>query len=318
MGYVFTPLIAQQLNVKVLKSFDAGAAAATSQMSPVLDFFRKTTSDTYENVYLTADSDYSIHQRPDNSAQIEFDGVLVYESRVRHPSFYKFIEVSLVDWSDDKVGKYDVVFHKLGMTMALSPGRLGEDTMVAAGTAQNASGNHDGVPLISTAHPKKPKRSGGGTFSNKLVRTAGLTFDTFGEAWSLFRTQPNEDGRPANRRPTKLLHRTVDIGIARDICLNDRPSQLAGGGNPYLRFVEPVEVPFFDSVSSFGFELIDDSYEYGMPYIFQEREPLRLVPLYTNPEDPWVKINNKLLWGLMGRYGAGYQDPRGSVRVTLS
>lgn len=320
---IITPTIAQTLMVNINLAFDEGAGDAAQQTSDVLDLAWEAPSDTEAGVYVSGSTDFALNKRARNeSATLKEDMIALYESRIGNDGYYKVIPIDLTDWKDDKIGKYAVVFYELGMAVALGPTRLLEDTIKAMATAQNVGPdgtgtNYDEVPLISASHPIRPKRSPASTtWSNKLVRPSGLTFDTFGEAYTKFLESPNEDGRYQNRQPKILVHLPADRQIAMDICFSDRPFAGSGGGNEAWKgLVTPMQVPELKNATSFGFALIDNSIVKKRPFVMQMREPLRVVPLYMNPDDAYVIKRNRLEVGVFGRYNAGYHDPHAIVAV---
>lgn len=322
MAGTITPTVAQTLMVNINKAFDEGAGDAASQMSDVLDLCWEAPSDTEAGVYITGSTDFALRKRARNeSSTLKEDPIALYESRLGNDSYYKIVPIDLTDWKNDKIGKYGVVFYELGMAVALGPTRLVEDTIKVMRSAQNVGPdgngtNYDEVPLIDDAHPLKPKRSPASTtWSNELVRPAGLTFDMFAEAYQLFLESPNEDGRFQNRTPSHLVHLPADRSIAHDICFADRPMALAGAGNTWKGLVTPMQVPEMKNASNFSFALTDTKITKKRPFIFQMREALRIVPLYMNPEDPYVLKHNRLEVAVFGEYNAGFHDPHSIVAV---
>lgn len=307
--------VVRELNVQLVTMFDMGAADGAKKASDVIDIAYQSTSDTAENVYTLVDTDFALRDRAD-STEVVVDGVKMYEVRLADGKLYKMIEVDLDAFEDDKVGQYKGVFYKLGMTQALGPSRLMESTILAAETVSTTGGNYDGVALISTAHPVKPYESGSATWANKLVKAAGLTVTTFGEAYAAFQLFPGEDGHPLNNTPTVVMCDSNYRAIANDICFSDRPTGGQGGGNAWQGLVRPMFVPRLASAD--GWYLADDSSALERPFIFQERRPLRLVPLFASHEDPAVIKSRKLGWIVDGRIGAGYGHANRILKVTKS
>ena len=311
MPSMITPRVARELNVSLMACFSAGVnngitkvfrSLNGAQLPNAMECVRFTTTDTAEAVYAYAPSDYSIADETSGD-EAPFDGAKMYESRLASGGYkQRDYIVPLTDFADDRVGLFQVVFHQAGTSTIVAPYRRIVDTM--------ANGRNltcfDGKSLFSQIHPQRPGETGGTAWSNDLVQAGGLTFSTFADAWTAMVSFPGEDGKPVGSRPTHLLVGPEYRGIAMDICLNDRPSGLSGGGNPWLNEVIPVIVPEFSGI----YMLLDCSDEMEMPFVYSEREPLRMLPLYTNPMDPWVRQNKRLVWSLQGRYNVGVGHPR--------
>ncbi len=312
MAITLSPRVVQELNVLLVSMFDMGAGDAAKKASDVLDLAYVNTSDTAENAYTIVDTDFALRDRAD-SAEVIVDGVKLYETRVKDGKKYKLIEVDLDAFDDDKVGQYKGVFYRLGMAQALGPSRLMEDVILASEVAA-PGGNFDGVPLISTAHPVKPFEGGAATWANKLVISAGLNINTFAQAYSAFQKFPGEDGRPQNNTPTVLMVDPDNRQIAWDICYSDRPQAGSGGGNSWKGQIRPMIVPQLSTAD--GWYLVDDSSSLERPWIFQERRPLRMIPLFSSHEDPHVIKSRKLQWIVDGRIGGGYGYASKVLKVT--
>jgi phage major head subunit gpT-like protein len=324
MPITYSPAVVRELNQRLVMMFDLGAGDAAKRSSPVMELCYVDTSDTAQNVYTLVDSDFQLRDRGD-SAEMIVDGVKLYEAALKDGKKYKIIQVDLDKLEDDKVGQYKAVFYKLGMTQALGPTRLVEDTMLAAtstapGGNNGQPGNYDGVPLISTAHPVRPFDAGSPTWANKLVRGAGLTFATFQEAYAAMENFPSEDGRigGAGSKATILVTHAGNRQIANDICSGALPFGQQGGGNPWKGEIRPMIVPFLSTDANFSFELIDDRSSLERPYIYQERRALRLVPLFSSHEDSVVMKTRKLEWMVDGRLGAGYGYANKVIRVVTA
>ena len=314
-----SPRIARELNVQLVSCFTEGVndgimqvftnTADGAAMPNVLECLRFAPSGTAENVYTFAPSDYSL---ADDTAGDEtpFEGTKMYEQRISSGRFKKReIIVDLADYLDDKIGFYGTTFHTLGTTSVVAPYRKVCSVMAGAGSLISTI---DDVAYFSQAHPQRPKETGGTNWSNDLVQTGGLTLDNFGAAWAAMCAFPGEDGKPVGSRPTHLCVEPADFGKAMDIAFSDRPSGGQGGGNPYKCLVIPVMVPEWAGLGIY--QLLDCNSAIERPFVFQEREPLKLRPIYTNPEDAWVRDNGKLKWNLQGRYNVGIGHPRRALR----
>jgi phage major head subunit gpT-like protein len=276
-------------------------------MPNIMECVRMVTNDSAQGIYTYAPSDYSLY---DDTAGDEtpFEGTKMYESRIQSGRFKKReIICDLADFSDDKVGQFRTQFHTLGTTSVVAPYRKIVSTMLA-----NPVSTIDDVTFFSQAHPQRPKEAGGTNWSNDLVQAGGLDLTTFGVAWAAMCAFPGEDGLPVGARPTHLCVEPADFGMAMDICFNPFPSGLSGGGNKWKGLVIPVVVPEWANQGIW--QLLDCNSSIELPYIFQEREPLKLRPIYTNPEDAWVRDHGKLKWNLQGRYNVGVGHPRRALR----
>lgn len=312
MPITLSSRVVRELNVLLVSMFDMGATDGAKTASDVVDLAYQSTSDTTENAYTMVDTDFALRDRGD-SAEVIVDGIKMYETRLKDGKKYKMIQVELDAFEDDKVGQYKGVFYKLGMTQALGPSRLMEDTLIAAETVA-PGGNFDGVALISAVHPVKPFETGTATWANKLIKPAGLTIDTFAEGYATFQTFPGEDGRPLNHTPTVLAVEPKYRQIAWDICFSDRPQAGQGGGNSWKGLVRPMVIPALGGID--GWYLADDSSPFERPLIYQERRALRLIPLFASHDDPAVVKSRKLEWIVDGRIGGGYGHANRIMKVT--
>ncbi|MFS8070776.1 MAG: Mu-like prophage major head subunit gpT family protein, partial [Byssovorax sp.] len=217
--------------------------------------------------------------------------------------------IDLADYLDDKVGLYGTAFHQLGTASVVAPYRRVQVFMADGGGLVSTIDDED---FFSQTHPQRPKEIGGTDWSNDLVQAGGLTFTSFAESWAAMCAFPGEDGFTVGSRPTHLVIEPTDFGIAMDICFSDKPSGLSGGGNPWRGLVTPVVVPEWKGLDIY--QLLDCTSTIDRPFIFQEREALKLRPIYTNVEDPWVRDNGKMKWNLQGRHNVGLGNPRRALR----
>lgn len=318
-----SPRVARELNVQLVACYTEGVndgimqvftnTADGAAMPNVLECVRFAPSGTAENVYTFAPSDYTLS---DDTAGDEapFEGVKMYEQRISSGRFKKKeIIVDLADYMDDKVGQFGVLFHVLGTTTVVAPYRRVTAVMAGAGSIISTI---DDVAFFSQAHPQRPKEIGGTPWSNDLIQPQGLTLANFGTAWAAMCSFPGEDGKPVGSRPSHLCIEPADFGNAMDICFSDRPSGLGGGGNPWKGLVIPVVVPEWAGLGIY--QLLDCHSSIERPFVYQEREALKLRPIYTNPEDQWVRDNGKMKWNIQGRYNVGIGHPRRALRSRKS
>lgn len=306
-GIELTPPIAREMNVTLVSLYEEGAVDAvesglTGVDSDVLELCFMAPNDTSEGVYLFPSRDFGMRQRPEGTDERIIDAVDLYEHRIRNIDWYRTIGVRLNDWNDDKIGRYKAVFYQLGNAGALAQPRAVQSAIQAAKTTLC----YDGVPLLSTSHPVKPGASGGTTYSNLLTQSAGLTFDTFGEAFAKMMAFPIEDGHTARSMPTHLVIPPEYIGIGLDICTNANPSGLQGGANPWLGRVKLKVVQDFAGTLEWG--LVDNRSRLEKPFVLQDRETIQLRQI-TDPSSPIVFLQRQMLYSNDGRFNVGVGYP---------
>ena len=120
----------RELNVKVTSCFQEGVNDALKQMEDLysadgtplgtaLDLVFRATSDTSDNSFLYPEMSFSIQDFGAGDDTPE-EGIKLYEQRIASGNYKgKVIPVNLVDFEDDKVGQYRVVFYKLGRALVL-------------------------------------------------------------------------------------------------------------------------------------------------------------------------------------------------------
>lgn len=308
-GIELTPAIARELNITLIALWEEGAGEVVApDMGPgletdVSDLFYPAPSDSTANVYTFVQKSFDMRKRPAGTNERVIDAIDLYESRLTNEDVYKTIGVFLNDWNDDKIGRYSAVFYQLGKASALSMPRMCEDTIRVAKTKVH---DYDGVPLLSTAHPRKPGVSGN-TWSNLLTQAGGLDFTNFAAAWRAMVTFPDEDGKSAQSLPTHLVVTPRNIGPALDIVTNEYPSSLQGGRNPwYGRGLKIKVIPNLDDLDEWG--LVDNRWTKEKPFVRQEREPIQLRSI-TDPSSPYVLLNRQLIFSNDGRQAAGFGHP---------
>lgn len=301
----------RELNVTVVTMFDKGVSNAAALMSDVLRLFGEETSDSAENVYFYPDSDFSLNKVPKGTDMITFEGVSTFEHRIGNEWYARGISIDLRDYLNDKIGRYRQIFRTTGMTVGLHPSRTAEATIANSETLIC----YDGKPLIATDHPIDPKDPSKGTWSNKLVQPAGLTFTTFAAAMAAMAKFPYSDGKSAGAKPTYLVVGTQYQDIGWDIANNPLPAGGSGGGNPWKGRVELLVIP---NLTEDAWFLVDTRIEGEMPWILQEREPLQLRELQTDPQDPKVRESYQLRWLIDGSVVAGVGEPRRVLKSVKS
>lgn len=318
-----TPRVARELNVQLTACFTEGVNNGIMQvfenttdgkpMPNLMECVRIVANNSAVGIYTYAPSDYTLYDDTLGD-ETPYEGVKMYEHRIQSGRFKKReVIVDLADFQDDLVDQYKTQFHTLGTTTVVAPYRRVASTASGAGSLVSTI---DDVAFFSQAHPQRPKEAGGTNWSNDIVQASGLSIANFGTAWATMCTFPGEDGKPVGARPSHLCVEPADFGVAMDICYSDKPSGLSGGGNPWRGLVTPVIVPEWAGLLQY--QLLDCRNAIEMPYILQEREALKLRPIYVNPEESWVRDNGKLKWNLQGRYNVGLGHPRRALRSRRS
>jgi phage major head subunit gpT-like protein len=144
------------------------------------------------------------------------------------------------------------------------------------------------------------------------VLIPALTGPIFAQAWGDFVQFPGEDGQPLGARPSYLLVGPLDFDAAINIAYMEKPSGGAGGGNTYRGRVQVIFVPEWGDGTCM---LIDANSPLTRAFIFQEREPNRVFPLWTSPTDSMALHFGYLKWLLQGRYEVGIGQFRCAYRM---
>lgn len=309
MGIELTPAIARELNITLISLWEEGAAEQVNQdMGPgvetdITDLFYAAPSESTTNVYTFVQKSFSMRKVPAGTNERIVDAIDLYEARLTNEDVYKTIGVGLNDWNDDKIGKYAAVFYQLGKASALALPRMCEAVISVAKTQVH---DLDGVPLLSTSHPRKPGTAGN-NWSNLLTQSGGLTFDNFAAAWRTMVTFPDEDGKSAGALPTHLVVTPRNIAAAFDIVTNEYPSALQGGRNPwYGRGLKIKCIANLDSLDEWG--LVDNRWSKEKAFVSQIREPIQLRSI-TDLSSPYVLLGRQLIFSNDGRQAAGFGHP---------
>lgn len=314
-----------ELNVMVTSCFSEGANDAVNALqdlysadgTPIataMDLVRRVSmGQGKEMVFFYPELSFDIADFGAADANPE-EGIKFYEHREKAGNYKgQTIPVKLEDFLDDVIGQYRVVFYKLGGTLVRSPLRLIEKTLYDACTGTSIVSGIDGKPLISQQHLQRPGEAYDATrnpyVSNDIVQPGGMTFPNFAALYSAYLGLPDENGVPLEDNIPQWLWFDPDyMGQAMDICFNDRPSTLQGGGNQWKGKVKPMMVRRLKGTGSWGLASSYDALDRSMNYI--EREALKMRGLFTNPEDPIVRRERKLTWQVDGRItcGAGHYN----------
>lgn len=304
MAYSNVLVKAQALNASIHKMWSDGITSAQKQISNIMDVVNLTQSDGPEGVYIMADTISVLRDRDDSDAMIP-DAIQAYETTVTNKRKYRRIEVPLPALLDDKVGQYAMRARQLGKLVVTGPAL---DLEKYAENADSVTG-FDGVAFFSASHPTNKMVNGSPTWSNKIVKGAGLTFDTFQEGLLAMRKFPDADGVPCGSQPTHLLVPSDWEVIANDIAKSVLPYGASGGGNKVSLSLDDLKVIVVKSWTKSQWMLVDASDEIERPFIFQEREPVELVDICTDPRSQWAIDHDRLAWGVQGRYGMGVGYP---------
>lgn len=295
---------AAALNTSIHKAWSEGNADALKRISNIMDVAYMTQSDGPEGVYVMTDTISVLRDRDDSDAQIS-DVVQSYETTVTNKRKYRRFDVPLVALADDKVGQYAMRARKLGKLVITGP------ALDMEAFCENADSFtcFDGAAFFSASHPTNKMVNGSPTWSNKIVKGGGLTFDTFQEGLLAMRKFPDADGKPIGSEPTHLLVPSDWELIANEIAKSVLPSGGSGGGNKVSTSLPDLKVVVVKSWTKSQWMLVDASDEIERPFIFQEREPVELVDICTDPKSQWAIDHDFLAWGVQGRYGMGVLYP---------
>lgn len=295
-------LKAEALNKSLHKMFLDGVESAKKAISQIMDVVYVTNSDGPSGVYILAETLSAFRDRDDSDAMIA-DPVTAHEVEVTNARKYRRVHVPLPDLLDDRIGKYELKTRQFGRLAVTGPVFDMEKFAEKAATTIC----HDGVALCATNHPRDPHTSGSPTWSNKLTQAGGLTIDNFGVSLAAMRKFPDADGNPLGSAPTHILVSADSEGLAMDIAKSRFPSGLQGAENKWLGL--GLEVIVVKSWTTDHYMLIDASDEVERPFIFQEREPVQMVDICTDPRSQWAIDKDCLAWAVMGRYGLGVGYP---------
>lgn len=305
------PTKARALNATLIKMWEDGFEEGALGVSQIMDVCAIESSDSGEGIYLFPQEVRGLRTRGADGALIP-DAVQVYEGTTKNVEKYRMIDVPRIDYLDDKIGQYSVVARDYGVAAATGPVLDMEDLAIGADAATALC--YDGTPFFGTAHPVDPVKASSGTWSNKITKGAGLTFDTFGEVLQAMIKFPSATpGKAAGTDPTHLLVPADYYGMALDICANEFPSGLQGARNKWIGLgIKPIKVPNW---SRDAWMLVDARSSKKRPFVFQEREKVALVPSGIDPQGSDEIQRGTLRWIVMGRYGVGFAYPSKATLV---
>lgn len=309
------PERARKLNATLIQMWEEGAEEALGEASEIREVTYNATSDSAEGIYLFPQELRGLRKRGKDGGLI-VDPAQVYEADIPNEDRYRIIDVKLNDYKHDKIGQYGVIAYQHGVSAATGPVIDLEELIEGADAATALC--FDDTPFFGTAHPVDPAKKSSGTWSNKLVRPAGLTFDTFGEAFELMLAFPSSTpNKAAGSKPSHLLVSADYYGMAKDICENEFPSMLQGGRNKWLgENLKPIVVPNWKTRSLWM--LADARSKRKRPWVFQERESLQLVPHGIDPNGAMEYERGSLRWITKGMHGVGFGYPTKALLSTKS
>lgn len=310
---------------RVWRMTDGTTLAPGVTLPNVFEAVRVAPSGTAQNVYTFASSDYDMSETSGDE-QPEYADTM-YEQTVSNTRPKKrVLKVDLTDWSDDNIGRYRVKFHAAGTAAVVKPYRVLVNTIRSGypngdTTKPQITSNIDGANFYGT-HYSIPGNSNSIAQPNDFVEPGGLTGPLFAKYWGTMIGWKGEDGQVAGSVPTILAVGPQDLDAAIAIAYMERPTAGAGGMSPYRGRVDVCFIPEWGESSPGAndgvWALIDASNSLERSWVFQEREPNRLSPLCTNPEDPVAKRQGYLDWEVRGRWDVGPGHYRRILRVRRS
>jgi len=316
LGY--NPSVARELNTRLVLAFDEGVDAATKADADVFRIFdvaMMSPSDTASNTYLFTGKRNSLKRKSTKVKEWQTRGVRVYELEVGNSDvWYDAIAINRYDFDDDKIGQYISVFNELGYESVIAFPEMMEAAILSA----DSMTCFDGQPLLSESHPLFPGQTGSTTWSNIFYAGASGTFDldTYEEAEARMAEIPREDGESARVKPRVVLCGPRRRRQVEEVLENFRPRAYAGGENPRAGKFDVIEVP---NMPASKIQLIDNSNPKRRPYIWQERDGLRLIEMFTDPSNEahkaFIEQNDEYQWALKCRAKAAPGYPHQVLEI---
>lgn len=306
------PTKAIALSATLVHLWDDGIQEGVDTASEILDLCYLAPVDGPEGVYTFAPELRGLRKRLKGSNgkavdETTIDPVNLYDASLTNDDFYRFFDVGLNDFQDDKIGRYNVLAHQFGVLAGSQPANEAEDVIAGADAATAIC--YDGLPFFSASHLIDPSKSASGTYSNRVAKSAGLTLDTFGEGLQAFEEVPSDDGKAANNFITHLCVPPKYRGIALDITENTHPAGLSGATNKWAKYgIKVLVIPNWKDKDQWM--IADTRSSRRRPFVYQEREKARMRALYINPDGGWERTNRVLRWSIEARGACGYGYPR--------
>lgn len=286
----------EAFTVKVSQSVGKGLYAAMNDVSPIL----KKGQGSLAGGYMLSDV-----------------ASIVYE--LTSERFGSGLKISADDVADDLHGIYAPKAEMLGRRMAQFP-QLGAYELLKEGDQTTLNSRDitsvDGLAFFADAKYLNLRDASGGTYDNKL----GLALNTtnFKTAYDALASRVDQFGKPMGLQPNLLIVPPVLMPAAAEVVYS--PTVAAGGWNTYGN----------EMLSKFGMQQIniivapelagDPAIWYlaavegsQKPIIYQETEPLRLIPKTSDTDDN-AFFDDELIWLVKGRCQFGFGDPRRIIR----
>lgn len=222
------------------------------------------------------------------------------------------ISVDKFDIEDEQIALFSYT-----VQMFSEAGVKWPDQLVARFVSEEAATvlGYDGVPVYSENHPTLGGVAGGlpagapAAQSNLLLDTP-LTWDNFVAAYTQMQSWVGPDGAPMPVVPDTLMVPPQLLGTAKQILEADfrvlEGVTTAPQSNTFKGVVKLLVNPWLrnmaDADGNGNWWLLDTSSAIK-PYIFYQRSPVTMTAL-TNPNDPNMFLNHKLMWGLEARGNA--------------
>ncbi|MFO0588831.1 MAG: Mu-like prophage major head subunit gpT family protein [Polyangiaceae bacterium] len=301
------PAKARALNAKLVKMWKEGFDQGSLGTSQIMDVARMVPADSGENVYLFPQELRGMRTRAAGSNELIPDAYNVFEASILNKDRYRVLDVPLNDFKNDRIGQYSGIAASLGKTAASGP-FIDLEELVENGDVLASAPCYDQKALFATDHPVDPTKAGSPAFANKIVQSGGLTIDNFGLALAVMTAFPSATpGKAVGSRPSHLAVSSGYEGVAIDVCKSRFPTGLQGAENKWLGLgITPIVVPNW---SREMFVLFDARDPDERAIIFQEREPLALVPNGIDPNGAMEYERNALRWIVKGQNGVGAGIP---------
>ncbi len=223
------------------------------------------------------------------------------------------VEVSADDINDDQLGIYSDGMNMLGVNAGAFPDQL-VWSVVESGTTLYG---YDGVPFFSNAHPVSLDNPGLGTYNNQYTTAGGdarlLNAPNFAYVRAEMQKRKLENGLPwALGKLTLVVPPALRTTAEQIMNLTMFAPATAYGAiaaqasdNALKGAADIVVSPYLTSDTSWYLTA-----ELGpmRPFIYQERQPAKFVPL-VNPTDQPVFQTNTYQYGADIRNNAGFAFP---------
>jgi len=310
---------------KLWRFTDGTSLGANVNLLNIYDCVRVTNTTSAQGVYTYAGSDYE-QSLIDGDATPSFMNPIYEQTVPNGKPRRREVRIDRNHWTDDNIGRYQTEFHALGTAAVVAPYRALVNTIRygkfgGKSTGATLTSGIDNVAYYGT-HYSRPGDTTSTAQPNTLVMPGGLTRANMATAWSTMVGWRGEDGEVMGQVPSVLAVGPQDLDAALDIATMERPSGAAGGGSTFRGRVEVCFVPEWGESTPGAndgiWALFDTNSSMERAWVFQEREPNKIMPIATNPMDPQVVMQDYLNWLLQGRWEIGMGHYRRMIRVTRS